>query len=189
MVEASRPPAPRPDSVDVRVARILKAHGLKGGVKLEIYTDVPELRFQPGKLFSLQVPRSSRWFEKHLRLTAMRIIGRASIGFFEEINDRAAAESLSRAILWVQHHTSDHSPESDAWFDHDLIGLSVESHNLMVGKVIRVEHLPAQDLLVVQAKGSEVMVPLVTQFVPKVDIEAGVVVVTPPDGLFGNESM
>ena len=187
MAGPTRSSAPRPESVDLRVARILKAHGLKGAVKLELYTDVPKLRFQPGNLFSLQVPASSRWYQKKLRLLAVKDIGLAPLAFFEGINDRSAAESLARAILWIQHHASDHSTEEDAWFDHELVGLRVERDNKEMGRVIRVDHLPAQDLLVVEAEGKEVMVPLVSQFVPTVDLDAGLVVVTPPDGLFENE--
>ena len=40
----------------LRVGRLTKAHGLKGAIKLELYTDDPERRFVPGAEFSLQVP-------------------------------------------------------------------------------------------------------------------------------------
>jgi 16S rRNA processing protein RimM len=53
-----------------------------------------------------------------------------------------------------------------------------------VGEVARVEHFPAQDLLVVTTEGSEVLLPFVKAFVPEVNIEAGVVEITPPGGLF-----
>ena len=46
------------------------------------------------------------------------------------------------------------------------------------------EHFPAQDLLVVTTEGSEVLLPFVKAFVPEVNIEAGVVEITPPGGLF-----
>jgi 16S rRNA processing protein RimM len=47
-----------------------------------------------------------------------------------------------------------------------------------------VEHLPAQDLLIVKTPAGEVMVPFVKAIVPSVDLAAGVVTVTPPAGLF-----
>ena len=53
-----------------------------------------------------------------------------------------------------------------------------------IGQVAHVDHLPAQDLLVVKTKGREVMVPFVQAIVPEVDIEAGTLTVTPPPGLF-----
>ena len=54
----------------------------------------------------------------------------------------------------------------------------------MVGTVARVDHLPAQDLLAVDTADGEVLVPFVKAIVPSVDIEAGIVTVTPPAGLF-----
>jgi len=49
MPSGSPPTAPRPERVELRVARLVRAHGLKGGLKLEVYTDDPELRFTPGR--------------------------------------------------------------------------------------------------------------------------------------------
>jgi len=86
--------------------------------------------------------------------------------------------------LWVEHDPSTRPSESDAWFDHELVGLRVVRDGTTVGEVARVEHFPAQDLLVVTTEGSEVLLPFVKAFVPEVNIEAGVVEITPPGGLF-----
>jgi 16S rRNA processing protein RimM len=53
-----------------------------------------------------------------------------------------------------------------------------------IGEVTHVDHLPAQDLLIVKSKGREVMVPFVSAIVPEVDVAAGTITVTPPAGLF-----
>jgi 16S rRNA processing protein RimM len=47
-----------------------------------------------------------------------------------------------------------------------------------------VEHFPAQDLLVIDTGDSEVLLPFVKAFVPRVDSDAGVVEITPPGSLF-----
>ena len=72
MAGAPAPSAPKPEQVELRVARLVKAHGLKGGLKLEVYTDDPELRFKPGNDFRLQVPEDSLWFGQSLRLQSIR---------------------------------------------------------------------------------------------------------------------
>jgi 16S rRNA processing protein RimM len=46
-----------------------------------------------------------------------------------------------------------------------------------------VEHFPAQDLLVIDRDGTEVLIPFVKAFVPSVDIDQGVISITPPGGL------
>ncbi|BDZ46354.1 hypothetical protein GCM10025866_22630 [Naasia aerilata] len=167
----------------LRVGRLTKAHGLKGGLKLELFTDDPDKRFQPGSEFSLQVPTSSPWHGKRLALAELRWYNGQPVGFFEGVTDREGAESLVKAILWIDQ-SPDEAPEEDAWYDHQLVGLTVVRDGEPVGAIARVDHFPAQDLLVVQAGEREVLVPFVKAIVPSVDTEKGVVTVTPPAGLF-----
>lgn len=172
----------------LRVGRLVKAHGLKGALKLELYTDDPAGRFVPGASFTLQVPEASPWHGKSLTVRDYRVMNGSSVVFFEDVEDRTAAESLVRAILWMDQDETE-APEEDAWYDHQLVGLEVVRDDVVVGRVIRVDHLPAQDLLIVRRAGvsgdaAEVMVPFVSAIVPTVDIAAGRLVVTPPPGLF-----
>ncbi|RIX28357.1 ribosome maturation factor RimM [Amnibacterium setariae] len=175
----------------LRVGRLTKAHGLKGGLKLELFTDDPDRRFTPGASFSLQVPESSPWHGRRIELAELRWYNGQPVGFFVDVTDRSAAESLVKAILWIDQDP-DEAAEPDAWYDHQLVGLDVVREGETVGVIDRLEHLPAQDLLVVRlgpSTGSggadrEVLVPFVRALVPEVDVEGGRVVVTPPDGLF-----
>nr|WP_216851859.1 ribosome maturation factor RimM [Herbiconiux sp. VKM Ac-2851] len=170
----------------MRVGRLTKAHGLKGAIKLELFTDDPERRFVPGAVFTLQVPTSSPWHGKTLELAELRMYNGHPVGFFKGVSDRTAAEGLVKAILWIDLDEADAvSTEPDAWYDHQLVGLRVERDGEQVGTVKLVEHMPAQDLLIVKTNdGAEVMVPFVKAIVPSVDLAAGVVTVTPPTGLF-----
>jgi 16S rRNA processing protein RimM len=169
----------------LRVGRLVKAHGLKGALKLELYTDDPEGRFTPGASFTLQVPESSPWHGKPLTVREFRWMNSHPVAFFEGVDDRSAAEELVRAILWIDQDPEDAPTEDDAWYDHQLVGLDVVRDGEIVGRVIRVDHFPAQDLLIVRAPGDrEVLVPFVKAIVPEVDIAGGRVLVTPPAGLF-----
>ncbi len=178
------PASPGAGKTELRVGRLTKAHGLKGALKLELYTDAPEKRFVPGAVFSLQVPPESPWHGKTLELTELRWYNSHPVGFFQGVDDRSAAETLVKAILWVEHEGVEVSDEPDAWFDHQLVGLSVHRDGAPVGVIARVDHLPAQDLLAVDTPSGEVLVPFVSAIVPTVDLAAGIVTVTPPVGLF-----
>ncbi len=174
----------RPGTTQLRVGRLLKAHGLKGALKLELYTDDPAKRFVPGATFSLQVPAASEWHGKSLELTELRWYNGHPVAFFEGVADRTAAETLVKAILWIDADVAAEEPEPDAWYDHQLVGLRALRDGVEVGEVVRVEHLPAQDLLVVKTPAREVLVPFVAAIVPTVDVEAGTLTLTPPAGLF-----
>jgi len=178
-------PAPKPQRSELRVGRLTKAHGLKGALKLELYTDEPDLRFQPGSQVSLQVPTDSPWFGQQLTVKELRYYNNHPVVFFDGVDDRTAAESLSRAILWVEYDPEARPSEEDAWFDHQLLGLDVLRDDAVIGQIQRLDHLPAQDLIVVATNGGdEVLLPFVKQFVPEVNVEAGFIRVTPPGGLF-----
>ncbi|MFT4156592.1 MAG: ribosome maturation factor RimM [Microbacterium sp.] len=166
----------------LRVGRLVKAHGLKGALKLELYTDNPERRFVPGAEFTLQVPEASVWHGKTVTVREYRVMNGNPVVFFDGVEDRTGAEGLVRAILWIDQDPNE--IEENAWFDRQLVGLDVVRDDHVIGKVLRVEHFPAQDLLIVKAGEQDVMVPFVEAIVPTVDVAGGRVVVTPPAGLF-----
>lgn len=149
-----------------------------------MYTDAPERRFVPGAVFSLQVPTDSPWFGKTIELVELKWYNSHPVGFFKGISDRTAAESLIKAILWIDQDLTEPSDEEDAWFDHQLVGLAVMRDGVRVGTVSQIDHLPAQDLITVETSSGDVLVPFVKAIVASVDIEAGTMTVTPPLGLF-----
>ena len=114
----------------------------------------------------------------------LRWYNQAPVIFLEGITDRSAAESLIKAILLIDADADKLPEEPDAWYDHQLVGLKVLRDGAVVGEVVRVEHLPAQDLLIIKHGETEVMLPFVKAIVPSLDIAAGTITVTPPIGLF-----
>lgn len=171
-------------STKLRVGRFLKAHGLKGAIKLELYTDSPNERFVPGAVLELQVPEESPWFGKTVTVSELKWFNSSPVLFLKDVSDRTQAESLIKAILLVEQPLDVSPQEPDAWYDHQLAGLKVLRDGAEIGTLLRVEHMPAQDLLVIKTAETEVLLPFVKAFVPKVDIQAGVIEVTPPGGLF-----
>ncbi|RZI92006.1 MAG: ribosome maturation factor RimM, partial [Microbacterium sp.] len=91
----------------LRVGRLVKAHGLKGALKLELYTDDPDGRFVPGAVFTLQVPEASPWHGKTVTVREFRWMNSHPVVFLEGIDDRSAAESIVRAILWIDQDVAD----------------------------------------------------------------------------------
>lgn len=161
----------------IAVGRIGRAHGVRGDVTLDVRTDDPDVRFAPGsQLFtgesgtgSLVVARA-RWHS-----------GRLLVGF-EGVADRNAAEAIRGTVLY--RDDQDRVEEDDAWYDHDLIGCTVRTAGGLVGEVVDVVHLPAQDLLSVRmSDGASRLVPLVAELVPEVDLAARTVTVADVPGL------
>ena len=173
-----------PGKSQLRVARLTKAHGLKGAIKLELYTDDPARRFTPGATFSLQVPTSSAWHGKTLELIELKWYNLQPVAFFKDVPDRTTAETLIKAILWIDQDLAEKTDEEDAWFDHQLVGLRVLRDGTEVGTVAQIDHFPSQDLLTVSTASGDVLVPFVKAIVTSVDVVAGTLTVDPPLGLF-----
>ena len=167
----------------LRVGRLTKAHGLKGAIKLELFTDDPGRRFVPGAVFTLQVPTGSTWHGKTIELVELRWYNQHAVGFFKDVPDRSTAETLAKAILWIDADVAEQSDEEDAWYDHQLVGLAVMRDGVRIGTIGRLEHLPAQDLLIVKTPTGDVMIPFVKAIVPSVDVKNGLITITPPPGL------
>lgn len=145
------------------------------------------MRFVPGAVFHLQVPRESPWFGRTITLRELRWFNGQPVGFFHEIPDRTAAEGIVRAILWIDEATVAAGVEENAWYDQELVGMKVERDGTVIGEVTEVQHLPAHDLLAVTTATGTVLVPFVAEIVPDVNVDTRTITVTPPRGLFEDD--
>lgn len=170
-------------TLDVIIATIGKAHGLRGEVALTLRTDQPEERLQPGTSFPVRVAGAART----LTVASTRIQQGRWYVRFEEVADRSGAESLRGVDLQIDVDAEQEADEDpDAWYPSQLKGLTVQHvDGRELGTVSGIEHYPAQDLLIVATTDRRrVQLPLVEQLVPEVDLEAGLVITDPPGGLF-----
>ncbi len=160
------------------VARLGRAHGLRGEISAQVHTDVPQERFRPGAVFGTDPAGAGP-----LTLDGVRDHLDGLLLTFRGVRDRAAAERLRGARLLVQTPRSD---EPDAWYPEELVGLTVRTvQGVPLGRIAGLRTTGAQDLLEVRTEaGGEVLVPFVAALVPVVDLAGGTVVVDPPGGLF-----
>jgi 16S rRNA processing protein RimM len=171
------------------VARIGRAHGLRGEVSVEVRTDAPEERFVDGAVLHVEDgPRRRALLATggptSLTLTRVRDNNGTLLLSFAEVLDRSAAENLRDVVLEAE--VAEESDEADAWYDHELVGLTVvDPAGDRLGEVVAVQHPGAQDLLVVRttAGTGDRLVPFVSAIVPEVDVKGGRIVMTAPPGL------
>ncbi len=170
--------------MQVIVGKIGRAHGIKGEVGIEIRTDEPERRFVAGaRLAAETLPAlaltvaSSRWHGERLLVK------------FAEVADRTSAEALRNVVLLAEVAQDERPEDPEEFYDRDLVGLVVRTADgAEAGSVVAVVHLPAQDLLEVKRPdGRTVLVPLVAELVPQVDVVGGFVVVADRPGLLDPE--
>lgn len=172
-----------PTTMDVVVASVGKAHGLRGEVALILRTDQPEERLADGTAFDIETDSGP----STLTVVSTRIQQGRWYARFAEIGDRSTAESLRGTELTVTVDPADEAEEDpDAWYPSQLQGLTVRHvDGRTLGTVAELAHYPAQDVLIVRTpEGRRVMLPFVTALVPEVDVADGTVLADPPGGLF-----
>ncbi len=147
------------------VGQIMKAHGLRGQVSVDLWTDRTE-RLSPGT--TLITDRGP------VTVTAAILHQQRYLVSFAEIPDRTAAEQWRGVILRAERLDLDDVVWIDDLFDAEV----VTTDGLARGRVVSVEQNPASDLLVLDTGH---LVPLT--FVTEVDPHTRVVV-DAPEGLF-----
>jgi 16S rRNA processing protein RimM len=148
----------------LEVGRILRAHGLRGEVVVDLVTNRDE-RMAPGTVLTTDAGP--------LRIVSARAHKGRWVVAFDGVADRSEAETLRGRVLRAEG-----IDDPDALWVHELIGaVVVESDGTERGRVVSIEANPAADLLVLD-DGHLVPIGFV------VATGGGRVVVDPPAGLF-----
>lgn len=147
-------------------------------------TDESDARFVRGAVLATDPPTPGP-----LTIRSVRPQGRQLLVSFEEVSDRLTAASLRNVLLVVESVALPPAGDEDEFRDHELIDLvALHPGGQVIGRVVDVMHLPAQEVLVVRTeRGGEVLVPFVAAIVPQVSVEDGSVVIDPPAGLLEEE--
>lgn len=165
----------------VVVGRIGRAHGIKGEVSVEPRTDEPERRFAVGNVLA---GRGSDGVVRSYTVTGMRWHSGRLLLRFADVADRTRAEVIRGTLLEVDVDATEPPADPDEYYDHQLVGLRVETASgREIGTIDTIVHGPLQDLLVIKTDDGEAMVPFVEALVPTVDVAAGLVVVIEQPGL------
>ncbi|MFI8914082.1 ribosome maturation factor RimM [Streptomyces sp. NPDC053513] len=167
------------------VARIGRAHGIKGEVTVEVRTDEPELRLGPGAVLLTDPASAGPLTIETGRVHSGRLLLR-----FEGVRDRNAAEALRNVLLIAEVDPTEMPEEEDEYYDHQLIDLDVVlTDGTEIGRITEISHLPSQDLFIVERPdGTELMIPFVEEIVTEIDLEEQRAVIDPPPGLIDDRA-
>ena len=130
----------------IALAAVAGAHGVKGELRLKLFSDSVESLSRHDKLFVGGVQR---------RLLSIRDTGKNAVARFEGVGDRSAAEALRGSLVEVDRAALP-SLEEGEYYHADLIGLTaVDRDGTSVGVVIAVENYGAGDLLEIELEGGK----------------------------------
>ena len=164
----------------VAIGTVVRAHGLRGDVKVRALTDGPA-RFD--SLLGCVLWDPDRDVRLERRVERVRRQGEHIILKLSEVDGVDAARGLIGRLVAVAE--SDALPLADGQFyPWQLEGCRGETADgTRVGEVAGIERSPAHDLWVVTDGVREHLVPAVPEIVVDVNLGARRVVIRPPEGL------
>lgn len=162
----------------LEAGRIVATHGVRGELRVEPWCSTPEFLLQFGTLYFDEgaAARRVRSARRHKSLVILELEG---------IDTLEQAVPLLRRVIYIDREQA-RLPEG-TYFEQDLIGLAVRDADTgrEYGTLSSVGRTGANDVYgVTPAGGTEVLIPAIREVVRAVDLDAGVMTITPLKGLF-----
>jgi 16S rRNA processing protein RimM len=161
----------------VLMGRIGAAHGIRGEVRIQSFTEDP-----------LAITDYSPFLTDRAGLSIAISKARPGKGVIiarlEGVTDRSAAEQLNGVGLFVPRTRLPSVEDVDEFYHTDLIGLEARREDgSIMGDVMAVLNYGAGDILEIRdTDGSTTLFPFNREFVPRIDLKEGFLTIAePPD--------
>lgn len=160
------------------VGKLLKPHGVRGEMRMEIWTDFPE-RLQAGVTVFLGKTR------QQVRIKSLRGHQSSPLIAFDEFESRDAAGAFRNQVIFVR--TADLPPlPKGEMYQHQLLGLQVvlDEDDTPLGVVAEILETGANDVFLVRPpQGRDILVPDIDSVILKIDLQIGQIRIRPLPGL------
>lgn len=161
-----------------QVGYVSKVHGIKGEVQVYLDVDMPE---NYKKLESVYVDLNNKLVP--FFITRFSLVGQKAVVKFEEVDSIEQAEDLKNKGLYLPLEKLPPLTGNQFYF-HEIIGYTVvDSNEGELGKIMNVYNLPHQDLIGMEFKSKEVLIPISDEIISAVDHERKELKVQLPEGL------
>jgi len=156
-----------PSEPDLRIGRVLKAHGVKGALRVELLTDFPD-RFAPGRQIDIGGRR--------LTVAESEEQDGSLLVMFDGIDDRSTAERLTGLYCTLPLADARALP-ADRYYHFQLVGLTVVDRRSgrTIGQVAEVLAYDANDVLRVTGGDREILIPMLRSVVRAITPEQGTI--------------
>jgi 16S rRNA processing protein RimM len=146
------------------VGRILRPHGIRGGVLVEANSELIH-EMSPGVTVLIGDSRDETV------LKSIRPHRGQFILYFEGITNRDRVETLRDTELAISLQDSSPLPEG-TYFHWQILGMQVETEDgEHLGKIVNILETGANDVYIISSGDSEFLIPATEEVVLKVDLE------------------
>ncbi len=161
------------------LGKIVRKHSFKGGVVAKLDTDEPELYKNLESIFVMLNNNLIPFFITEILLQK----GNQLRLKFEDVDSEEDATAIMGAALYLPLKFLPKLTGNKFYF-HEIINFEIEDVNYgKIGVITAINDATAQPLFEIDANGTEVFIPMVDDFIKKVDRKNNKIIVETPDGL------
>ena len=164
----------------IEVGRLGAAHGVRGWLRVQSYTDPPQRLFE-WSTWQLQAQSKDKIGAiREVKLLEARPQGNGWIARLEGVNERNAASRLTGQMILVEHEALPPTEGREHYRD-DLVGFEVKNlEGVLLGVVDHYIDTPGNTVMVIQGE-REHLVPVTREHLRSVDKDARSLVVDWPE--------
>ena len=160
----------------VEVGRLGAAHGVRGWLRVQSFTDPPQRLFE----WPLWQLKSGSGVTREAKLLEVRAQGNGWIARLEGVEERDAASRLTGQMILVEHEALPPTEGREHYRD-DLVGFGVKNlEGVVLGVVDHFIDTPGNTVMVIQGE-RERLVPMTREHLRSVDKDARSLVVDWPE--------
>ena len=161
------------------LGKIVRKHSFRGEVVIKLDTDEPQLYENMESVFVLHGTNLIPFFiEKSLLQKGNQLRTK-----FEGVDSETDADGIMKSGIYLPL-TLLPKLTGDQFYFHEIIGFTLEDVNFgEVGKIVGINEKTAQPLFEVDREGVDIFIPMIDNFIKKIDRENNKVFVETPEGL------
>jgi len=167
----------------LKIGKIVNTFGIRGEMKVFIYTDFPEERFKSGN--KLYIGQETNPTQVEVTVKSAKPYKNLYLLKFENLDNINDVEKYKNNFLWVSKDVQGELNEGEFYY-HEIIGckvLTVEGEEL--GEIYEILDAPANDVWIVRAyeSGQDLLIPYIESVVMNVNVEEKTVTIKLLEGL------
>ena len=163
----------------ISLGKISKPFGVKGQVKVLPFNPETANLTNIKAVYIGQSSTSASFFQ----VKSTKLSGKYIVLCLEDINTIDDAELLRNLEVYINKDNLKQTKE-DEYYHYDLIGLNVYTEkNLFLGIIKDILNTSGHDILICKNDNKEILIPVVSDFVIKVDLEKKIIIVNLIEGL------
>lgn len=155
----------------IECGKIVNTHGCHGGLKIESWCNTPD---ELANIDTLYVKKGD--IHCSFKVTKASVFKQFVVATLKGIDDMDAAMAMKGTIVYASRDAFD--LEDGEYFIADLYGLNIidADNDHIYGTLKDIVNRGASDIYVVDTPNGERMIPVVPEFVDRVDVDMGIFV-------------